>query len=240
MLAQFPDQQLRPLQQLRRIRPKHLIKLHHFKLPLPRRLTLRLLLDLQFLLLVPLNDSLLNTIIPLYIGIEPILNPILRPTRQFLRDLRPPTAILRIQLDQAHIFRVSPVFLLDLWVEFVDVAFADLFAGFGAEHLTQQFPVLAELTDHLTDGVVLVLVPDLALPAELGEAAVAVQALVLVAVGHEAGDGGPALRVLVVELDQELVLVVGPGFDLALFLEAVALGYADLDEGAAAVLQLDG
>ena len=52
--------------------------------------------------------------------------------------------------------------------------------------------------------------------AELREPTIAVKTLVLVAVLHEAGDFCPLLGIGLVELQELVVLLAGPGFDLTL------------------------
>lgn len=52
--------------------------------------------------------------------------------------------------------------------------------------------------------------------AELHQPSVAMQALVLIAVGHQLSDFRPFLREAIIELQELKVLFVGPGFDLSL------------------------
>ena len=52
--------------------------------------------------------------------------------------------------------------------------------------------------------------------AELHQSPVAMQALVLIAVGHQLSDFRPFFREAIIELQKLKVLLVGPSFDLSL------------------------
>lgn len=68
-------------------------------------------------------------------GVEPVLDLVLRSSRQMLADFRPFAANIAVKLQNLSIFFFSPFFLFDLGVKLVDEPFPDLLAIFGTEHL---------------------------------------------------------------------------------------------------------
>jgi hypothetical protein len=62
--------------------------------------------------------------------------------------------------------------------------------------------------------------------------------LIFVALVHEAGDAGPFLGVLLVELDEQVVLLRGPGLNFALPFEALLLLDLEFYDLATLALQL--
>ena len=66
--------------------------------------------------------------------VEAILDLVLGPSREVLADLGPSAPNLAVQLQDLTVFLFAPVILLNAGVEFVDEAFSDLLAIFGAQH----------------------------------------------------------------------------------------------------------
>ena len=156
-------------------------------------------------------------------GVEAILDFVLRTAGQLLADLAPLAPDQAIQLDDLPVFLVRPLLLLDLRVQLVYEPLPDLLACLAAHQLRQHLPVFTHLLHRPFNPLVLLGRPDFATDSVLRDAAVAVEALVFVAVAHEGGDEGPALGVLLVEGNELLVLLLGPGLDSALLAELVLL-----------------
>ena len=123
--------------------------------------------------------------------VEAILDLILRPAGEVLADLRPFAADLAVEFEDLAVFLFAPVLLLDAGVQLVDEPLSDLLAVFRAQHLGEQLPVLAIFFYQLPDGLVFFGGPYLVVLAQLREAAIPVEALVLISVDHESGDFSP-------------------------------------------------
>lgn len=158
----------------------------------------------------------LDIIILLDEGVEAILDFVLWSSGEALGDLRPLASYLTVKLQYPLILFLRPVLPLDPRVQFVDIPLSDLLAVLGAEHLGDELPVLAVLLDEPQDGLVLLGRPNLMALAELHQSPVAVQALILIAVGHQLSDFRPFFREAIIELQKLKVLLVGPSFDLSL------------------------
>ena len=66
--------------------------------------------------------------------VEAILDLVLGPSRELLADLGSFAANLAVQYQDLMVFLFAPVILLNAGVQFVDEAFSDLLAIFGAQH----------------------------------------------------------------------------------------------------------
>jgi hypothetical protein len=156
-----------------------------------------------------------NIVVLLDEGVEPVFDFIFGSAKQVLADFGPLTADFAVQFEHFPIFFLTPFFLLDPGVQFVDEPFADLLAVFRAQHFGEKFPVFAVLLDKFADGIVLLSGPYFMAFAELGKSAVAVETLVVVAVDHLRCDFSPFLWKSLIEFEQLVVLFAAPGFDLA-------------------------
>ena len=109
-----------------------------------------------------------------------------------------------------------------------------MFAGFSADHFRKKLPIFSNFFDHFTNGFVFFGRPDFSVDSKLGESSVAMEALVLIAISHESGDGGPFFGVFLIKFDKFVILIGAPGFDFSLF--SVGVFMLDLELETFAIL----
>ena len=134
------------------------------------------------------------------VRVESVLDSVFGSSRQALTDLGPSRSIFCVELNDFEIFCLSPLFSLDGGVEFVDVAFSDLLAGFSFQRCINELPVISELVNHLKNSSVFLRTPYFLLLSDLNKPSIPVQTLIFVSVFHHLGDLVPLFGEAIMQL----------------------------------------
>ena len=141
-----------------------------------------------------------DVVVFLNVRVESVLDSVFGSSRQALTDLGPSRSIFHVELNDFKIFCLSPLFSLDGGVEFVDVAFSDLLAGFSFQRCINELPVISELVNHLKNSSVFLRTPYFLLLSDLNKPSIPVQTLIFVSVFHHLGDLVPLFGEAIMQL----------------------------------------
>ena len=123
----------------------------------------------------------------------------------------------------------TPLLLLNLRIQLIDVPLSDLFPWLTPNNLRKNFPIFPKLFNKFPNHLILLLQPNFLMVTHLRQSSKSMKALVLIPVLHESWDRTPFLWEFFIEADEQIILLSIPCLNFPFFPLAFLLRHQNLD-----------